>query len=111
MYGDRAGAMHYGLNASGEERRKGYDWEGRFSSVVRAFERDDARRQGGIEALKQFDEQARRPVPLSDDEWTKVGALVEQVAKDGRWAEGDVVSTATFVENCNLLARAIVEAE
>jgi PelA/Pel-15E family pectate lyase len=109
IYGDRDGSIRYQLAEISEERRTGYDWELRFPSVVRALERDDARLVGGIDALRAFDEHESEPKSLSEEEQARVVELVSQVGAEGRWADGPILSTATFVKNCDLLVRALAE--
>ena len=110
IYGDRDGSVHYELSKISLERQRGYDWEGSFASVLTAFARDDALRAGGMEGLKAFDQQSKKPHRLSDEELEKLTEIVRLVSTDGRWAENDVVSTRTFVENCRLIARALAQA-
>jgi hypothetical protein len=109
IYGDRDGSIRYQLAEISEERRTGYDWELRFPSIVRALERDDARLVGGIDALRAFDEHESEPKSLSEEEQARVVELVSQVGAEGRWADGPILSTATFVKNCDLLVRALAE--
>ena len=40
IYGDRDGSVHYHLSEISEERRLGYEWQGSFTEVLRALERE-----------------------------------------------------------------------
>ena len=109
IYGDRDGSVHYHLSEISEERRLGYEWQGSFTEVLRALERERILYEYDVEALRDFDRWGQLPRRLSPEEWAKVANLIDQIQTDGRWADGGILATATFVENCKLLSDAVVD--
>lgn len=107
IYGDRDGSVHYDLAEISEERRDGYDWQMSFPAVLLAIQRDDIRRREGRKSLVSWDDGIHRYEPLSPEEWAAAELLATDSTGESWRLNGTWLSTPIFVENCQLIVRAI----
>jgi Pectic acid lyase len=113
IYVDRDGKIRYSLDDISEERRTGYRWEAAFPSVIRALGRYQALSAGGLDGLQLHEQEAERERRrrLHAEAVPQVAEIMSRVVLGKGWVEGRVLSTQTFVSNCNILLNAVEFAE
>ena len=105
IYGDRDGKIHYSLAELSTERQTCYRWKSAFPSVTRALGRYQAVSAGGLDGLRRYEEEAKRDKQrqLYGKASPAVGEIVARVVPGQGWVENAILSTPTFIANCDML--------